>query len=80
MTPLELCTELSKRLAQDPEYQALRAKVNEYEPDYLRIMANLTPTDRDRLMLYIAACEELEYYHAYPAYQLGRQQRCQIVV
>ena len=68
----ELAAAINGLLARDKEFQELYNKVEQYEPEHQRILAALSPEDRELLELYIAACEEAQYYRIYPAYRLGR--------
>lgn len=72
MDPKKLALAISRMLVDDREFQQIMDQVARYEPDYRRILAGLSPRDREVLELYVAACEDAQYHRVYPAYRLGR--------
>lgn len=57
----------------DLHYQELLLRCTELESDYIQIKCSLSEENQDKLDLYIAACEELEYRRTVLAYALGTQ-------
>lgn len=73
MENTEWVRKMNDMLKDDPVHRELLARVEKLEPEYLRICATLSEADQELLSDYIGACEEVDYYRIYPAYQLGRQ-------
>lgn len=57
----------------DSHYQELLLRCTELESDYIQIKRSLSEMNQDKLDLYIAAREELEYRGTVLAYTLGTQ-------
>lgn len=63
--------ELLAQIKSDINCQQCLAEVARLQPAFDLVRHKLSEADKDTLDLYIAACEELEYSHIYPAYILG---------
>ncbi len=64
-----MTAELAKK---SPIYQELLEAVREKERSYLEVLAQLTPTQRQAVEGYLAACEAMDYEFAHLAYEAGR--------
>ena len=67
--------QVQELLEHDPEYKQMMAELVQAEEAYLKIMAKLSPEDRETVEHYIALCEDVEYQKTHTAFRVGKMLR-----
>ena len=69
------CDQVDTFVEKDPYFRELDAQRRELEPFYLKILDNLSPTDREIIVQYEYLLSEIAYQKTQAAYRVGKSHR-----
>ena len=73
------CDQVDTLVEKDPYFRVLDAQRRELEPFYLKILDNLSPTDREIIAQYEYLLSEIAYQKTQAAYRVGMSHRLRVL-
>ena len=73
------CDQVDTLVEKEPYFRVLNAQRRELEPFYLKILDNLSPTDREIIAQYEYLLSEIAYQKTQAAYRIGKSRRLRVL-